>query len=404
MKRLQLLSALLLTACRPFGLPVDLSPIRTSRGNGADYQETQPDSTADQVDTAVLEALDRTIYTCGIETDPSYDWTRDSLGGRFEAKAVIWKDGKRIAEIPSGPGKLVGNSPDGHWFFDGHLFSAFTDNGATLVCTDGNLRFSLPGDESVRDILPVGDRLFIVSKKGDRNLLRINGNIMLAKTGASFSTLYEDSGHVYCSYVTELGGERMVYLVKDGSEFPFPSSGDRQLLDICVQEDRLFKLYALQEGGWLMEGGDSARMVEPWPPFKFRTGRLRHSEGSAPAILLAFRTPAGDIPLEMTAYLDDEIVRGDGFSEFSRFAKNWWGGVAPGGISGKTTIFKGAGFTDIDSVFFAGRSCSYASGSRFYVALTPADGSGAYVLADGKKIMQEKFCGYLTGVSVSPPS
>lgn len=178
---------------------------------------------------------DTVLFVSGVAFPEDYDWRRDTSYGDVSASIVLFRDKKKILEIPAGKGAHVSPAPDLHHLFDGHIYTEFTDRNNTMIGRDGETLFTYSGRETLHGLLVDGDDIWTLGQNKDKEgfALRRNGKVVLEKENGHISgrmterpdypggALYSDSGHMYFSYwryVTENSTGKAWFIVEDGRE------------------------------------------------------------------------------------------------------------------------------------------------------------------------------------------
>lgn len=196
---------------------------------------------------------DTVIYVSGVEFPDDYDWKRDTAYGEVSARIVLFRNGEKIVEIPTGPDEEASADPDRHHLIDGHIYTEWNSRAGTFIGRDGDRLFSYPEREILHGIQIDGEHVWTLGQHERGITLRRDGEVIMGRDGCFIQgsildradypggALYSDSGHMYFSYwrpETEHSDRRAWFIVEDGKETQVRTEGDG-IFDIRIKDGKM---------------------------------------------------------------------------------------------------------------------------------------------------------------------
>ena len=413
MKTLFLFPAMLLlaAACNPETFSLNPTVCRNDVMGGSSGHSQGGDS-AKVISPSVR---DTAVLVSGVEYPEDYDWQRDTAFGQVSGKVVLFRNGERILEIPTGAEGKASLDPDMHHLVEGHLYAEYTDASHTYISRDGKSLYTFEGREYLRGILTLDGKLYTLSQRRDGNgfVLRCDGKVLMDKDSGlilkSFGdypdrqsgALYENEGKVCFHYSKGSGDARVWYSVQDLTESQIYLD-DGELLDARFFGDDLCVVSILNGRGVQMTIGKRQNVAQKAANPKMsgvsllKNGQEVLAMGKIKYIMMNLRPSQACIWSfsGVRTSMDWEynfVVDAD---------KNIY---MYGSTDGKGTYVvnsSGKRMASISGLVPYSRRIAAMCGERMYLALAPADGGGKAVIWSGGKTSELTLNGFLTGMDV----
>lgn len=359
-------------------------PLGEPRGSRTGGSGTQPGQS---------HRRDTSYLVSGTEFPADYDWQRDTASGAVSCKVLLFRNTRKVLEIPAGPGSKVGVSPDRHHIIRSSLYTEYADKRGTVVKRDGQDLASWDEAEKLLGLFHKNGVLYTLGLAQDGSCFtyRENGEILLKEAGALvFGTfhscgygptgaLYEDAGQLCFAYMKQQNGALSAFLVRDGKAEKLILSPDAEILDIKQMGGDVVLLQNEAGKTVIVSGGRSSIITR---------GALYWQEGQ----LLTFEGHRAII------------------GSFTDFKGKRKGGI---GWEGKTYDFEqdpfyifcdGANAYALQEIpqacYFLHRQCAFMLGKEPVLALTPKNPAESPFTVYGEKIVKYNLHGYLSGVAV----
>ena len=346
---------------------------------------------------------DTVLYFSAVRFPGDYDWQRDSAYGSAAFELMLFRDGRPVLTLASGPGVPFVPDPDRHHILSGHLYTERMLDGETLIGRDGLELFRFAGREFLLGLLEDGGDLHTLSRpaNGQGFRYRKNGEILLDRTdgtpygslsdpsyGAS-GALYRDEGQICFCFREGRAGNHSHFMVRDGSEMHIGNILPSQtVLDIKLHRGRVLTLY----NEFLRHRLSDGRL---WPRDGVYGVTGRFSDGAG-AYFSGFLEPRA---MSVQNRLCDEEAALYCTAEAAfavsadRDGTVRWYGPEEAAQSGTPC-------------YFFSPACAAAAGKRFFLALTPKDRLRKAQIRTGAQTEEIDLWGYVSRVAVEihPPA
>lgn len=352
---------------------------------------------------------DTALYVSALEFPDGYDWRRDSAYIRSGAAIVLFRNGERVLELPTGTAEGIGTGADMHHIVQGHIVTEYYGSTGTTVRIDGKEVFHSSQFEVLKGLLMDGDRLLSLSQKRKGFVYRKDGTVVMERSSGDLigslgedlqfqgGALSSDGGHILFAYRSADGP----VLVEDGMEKPVACNGE--LVDVRVVEG---EPCILERDGDILRFsvGDRSRSIGN----NYSTARRGcHISivGGMPVALCFFDSRFGSATTEM--HLVDRTLRilmgihtvvpcGDGYGYITHDPSAWLNITDP---DGNATRHDGR-------YLWMGTQACCSLGGGITVAATPySEDAVPEIIRDGEKEKMD-INGFVTAVScvVNHPS
>lgn len=339
-------------------------------------------------------APDTTFLVSAVAFADSYDWQKDSGRASVPCKVLLFRNDSKFLELPAGSETGIGISPDQHHIIDGELYTEYTDSRGSQIKKNGESVLWWEEQEKLLGLLSrdgvlhslgqllTGDAL--VYRQDGLPVMRIDGAVACGGFGCNGygpnGALYEASGQVCFSYITQEPGHQEAVLVQDGIPEVLLSLQDADIMDArmtgmvkSVLYERLKTYYMLSDNvTFLMNNGGlmwkDASMIE-YDGQRAIAGKLLQKKGN-PRLAIG---------------LENEVIYLDSGSEYVY-------------CDGPYCPNLGEVLKAHKDCYFFRRDCAVQLGAGLAVALTPKN-EPPFLEYCGKTI-KYNINGYLTGVAV----
>ena len=359
---------------------------------------------------------DTSVLVSAVEFPEDYDWKRDTAYGQVSGKVLLFRNGERILEIPSGSEGKASLDPDMHHLVDGHLYTEYNEGSRTYISRDGEQLYAFEGREYLRGLLPLDGKLYTLSQRRDGNgfVLRCDGEVLLDKDAGmvlkSFrdypdrqsGALYENDGKVCFHYSKGIGSDRVWFSVQDQTESQIYIY-DGELLDARYFGDDLCVVSTFTGRGLQMTVGKRQNIVQKAANPKFSgvsliksgqdvlaIGRIRYIQPKQTSYQTCIWSYSG-----VQAYVDG------GYEFLTDADNNIYMFGASDDVSG-TEVVNGRceRVSSVGGMVPYYRRVAAMHGAQMYLALTPSDSSGRMVLWSRGKETELVLNGFLTDIDV----
>lgn len=230
-------AVLCLAGCQTLDFILDPVPsLGRPRGvwNAADSTERHSVSTGP-------DPLEKALYLTAVEFPKGYDWQLDTLFGDSGARILLYRNGKKILSVPTGPRELVSPDPDMHHFLKGRLYTEYSDASRTYIGCDGQRLFSYEGREVLKGLMVKDSDVFTLGqdRSGEGISLRKNGELLFKRAGClpcgdlfdvaydPCGALYEDGAALCFGFIEPSSGRWFLYCAGSVQELAVPSGAAR---------------------------------------------------------------------------------------------------------------------------------------------------------------------------------
>ena len=353
---------------------------------------------------------DTTLYLSAVMVPRNYDWRRDSAYGGAGCELMLLKNGIKAVSMPTGPAAEVSPNPSSHHIIGGHLYTEYSSSSGTVLRRDGVQVCRYDEPEVLYGILPMGEQLYTLGmeRDGDAVTLRRNGEPLLRQLSASvfggFSgagsgptgALYEDDGH--CCFCFRKGND--CYKVVDGvMERVNVVKSASGIADMRIFRSGVY--YTIVSPVQTLLYMPSSVTVMP---SAYRWGGLElfladgelwfAGKGLRNSAWHTVCAPVGSA----SSPSDYRVFDGRDTFVYASGEDCYCVDISGGGV--KVSDPGEALCYTRDSCFFFTRSCAYAKGKTFYMALTPKEKELPPLIwkdGDGRPFDMN---GYFTGMEV----
>lgn len=372
----------------------DINSLSPPRGPGREDHRTDSGNQDDEG----REPPGLTVYCCGVEVDPSYNWQQDTLAGREDCRIVLYRDSTRILSFPAGEKNEVGIDADEHFIVCGTLFTSFSGTGHTVIKKNGDEFLRLNERMRLHSILEHDGHIWTLCRKLESEgfALHKDGHSVKESSTGFADCLYMDGEDLCFSHhcTNPSNGKELWYLCKNGSDIPInPQSGYtlhavrslggvlwsvQQILDNMVffRNDTkciVRKLYHSQIGNCEIAALDTECAL--WASLHYGRQKMDYVWKHFYAY----------------EYADDSI-----FSIHIETPHNTQSLFYPN--EGKVAYRVGKKTTYLDGKWILlGRNCTFARGNTFAMALSSAEGGPAGYSVN-EVVRTIDLHGYLTGI------
>lgn len=186
--------------------------------------------TEDATDDFVQGVIDPMRTACcvtAVEYPGGYDWQNGKVGSNPRCSLVVFADGVPAMKFPAGDGYEISTDPDLHRMSDGHLYTFFSKNGATVVKKDGKPLYRYNGDEILEDMLiRDGDIYTLAGRASGGFSYRKNGQPLVERySGDLLGKMWEDGDSVCFAFTHSVA-------VTDGLELRYYVSVDAEVSQV----------------------------------------------------------------------------------------------------------------------------------------------------------------------------
>ena len=393
--------ALTLTFCEKCPCPSDSPP-------GPGEEEPVP----------VPVRRDTTVLVTGVDFPEGYDWRRDTARGDVPCKIVLFKNGERILEVPSGPSTHSCADPDMHWISGGSLYTEFSSADRTFITRNGTDLFSFSGRELICGMIVEGSDVWTLGqdrdgrgftlRKNGKDILRSESGIIPGRMGSPLlptGALYEDEGRKCFAWKTveTVGVAKKTdwHLYCDGevTDLPYDSSIS-EVFDVRMAGGLVCKAYRIRDfpAGFIVRAGNKDHFIVK---------------------------PVGFVPLNclLVPYGNGLLAVGEGGNQNGERYSCIWdlndmvkmengnmvtftvseAGTACVSCDGDGSVLAVRGITRSwypeNNTRMMTQSCLCIAGESAFAALTPGSGN-PFIIREGEK-KEVAINGYLTSISVS---
>lgn len=188
----------------------------------------------------IRATADTFIYLSAVKVPEGYDWRRDTACGQVGCTLLFCRSrlyGDSISRpetlfgIPAGRRERISPDVDLHHIIGSHLYTEFSDASGTTVTRDGKSLVEYRDREILQGLLPLESGIWTLGRSlGGGFTLRKDGTpVYRQDSGSVFGgfnepgygqtgALYEDDGCVCFSFLQQINGRRMVYVVRNGED------------------------------------------------------------------------------------------------------------------------------------------------------------------------------------------
>ncbi len=376
------------------------------------------DSPGPGEDEPVPVRLDTTVLVTGVEFPEDYDWRRDTARGDVSCKIVLFKNGKRILEVPSGPSTHTCADPDMHRIVGGRLYTEFSSQDKTFLTRDGASLFSFSGRELICGMIVEGSDVWTLGqdrdgrgftlRKNGKDIIRSESGIIPGRMGNPLlptGALYEDKGRKCFAWKTveTVGVAKKTdwHLYCDGevTDLPYDSTIS-EVFDVRMAGGAVCKAYRLRSSpiSFMVAVGDEKHIIIKPAGFSPLNMRLVPEEDG----LLAVGEGDDSSGTHGSCIWDLEGVRKKENGEMVTFSISEKG-TASVSCDREGYVETVRGITRNWSlekyIKMMTPSCLCTAGESAFVALTPGSGN-PFIFREGEKT-EVVINGYLTSISVS---
>jgi len=220
-KNAVLMMALALSACSSW----DLSELHRI----TDYSEAVIDSSDRRYWTEDSFIHDTVIRFVAVEAEAGYDWRKDTLGGSFNGKLILFRNYMPELTLDFGPEYEISPDYATHYIIDSQLFTYYCTESVSVVKCNGREIMRAAGREELKGLLPTDEGILTLSKRAsnDNFFVRLNGREVMrfqadgifgSMTDDSYPSsgaLYMDRGNTYFCYYTNVAGDTAYYIVEN---------------------------------------------------------------------------------------------------------------------------------------------------------------------------------------------
>lgn len=248
----------------------------------------------------------RRIYVSAVRSEASYDWQRDTAWDTAGYELVLYRidpeafadegaaeggerygAGREIEEavvLKTGRKERVSAAPDLHHIVGGHLYTEYADSRGTTLKRDGNVIFTVPGQELLAGILELDGSVYTLwrNRLGEGLVLRRDGDTVFSRERGSPVGGFSSEGHMHggalflqdsipCFAYRQLdGGEESVFLVRGTDEVLAGRSDGTLTLDVTETDGTIYRIARKDKGivfscpGSEMSSAEVAEDSESW--------------------------------------------------------------------------------------------------------------------------------------------
>lgn len=213
---------------------------------------------------------DHALYYSAVEYDSGYDWKKDSLGGAVDSRLVLYREGKRIAEVEISAAEHLSSSGELHRICEGALYSSHEVSGYTIIRRNGEYAAGWEGKEILEDLLVISGNIHTLSSwpGGTGLTYRVNDKVVLQESDACVEgTLYLDNSQVCFAYSRKGGAEKSqeYFICADGTPEKVVAGGGIVEVMALHRYDGKVHLLAKETdiGGLVWSADGFTRILEP---------------------------------------------------------------------------------------------------------------------------------------------
>lgn len=360
------------------------------------------------------QSFDTVVWVSGVCVPGDYDWQKDSAMGVTDARLVLYRDSTLLLSAPIGPEYQLSPYPDAHHLLGGHIYSEYIGAGKTTILRDGKPLFEFAGAEYLKGLVLKDSEVYTLGcnpaesshslRRGATSIVRLSGGVIPGGFVENAPALYEDSGHLYFSFIDG----HFINLVEDGVIKPLPSpSSLAKVYDCRVFDGEIYLAYIEGRNLYCMNNGikrhiySSATWEEDVSLFRFgediAVAASNSANGGCSYTGLVNRQQAANMPSQLGKldkknllfYQYDERLIGIYKKPLSIFY------TRP-----VSTTMQGPFYRCSDAFVYT-KQCLQVADNHIYAAVSAINkGSQPFVLKDGKVLRNYPFNGYLTGIEV----
>lgn len=384
-------------ACDVVDLGVSHFPGKPGSGGGGDITDAGPGE------------VPASVYVTGLEYPEGYDWRRDPGYGSVECTLFMMKDGKRVLELPVGYAYDRASEPDMHRCIDGHLYTDYSTDGATVVQKDGHELFRYDGREMVPAFHVSGNDVHTLGVPRDGAsgfTYRCNGKVVLSRSkGYPVSGFHTDAGHLYFTFMEPVsspdGTVNRYCLSEDGTVTVIGSPGDGDVAAARMIDGRLY--YIMIPGGGrsvvIYAGEDTYYLDMPYEDMDecsimydgadvFVYGLCRSGSIRSCCLWKGGRL-VGSIPYSY----EPGCAFADGGTFHAVMGEPYFGEPVRHYTDGEADFVYGTGYG------CPSRGAAVMADDKFYAILNPYDNTKKPSVWEGGNCTEYDFNGYFTSVS-----
>lgn len=230
-----------------------LMPISSPRGTplARQYEGGSSFEGGDSTQTERLKSSD--VFVCGIEG----------------TSLVLFKNGKRSREFAMEGELALSTDSDLHFLREEDIYSVSSSTNSTSVWRNAELLFTFPSREYITDLLVRDGSVWTLSKRlvGEGFSFRKDGEELFGRDSGCYTSLYEESSHLYFSYRDSVSLRSSLYLVEDGTAkeiTPDPFAGS--VVAALVKDGTLWRIINGNGSASIFEGEQShSRVITGMP-------------------------------------------------------------------------------------------------------------------------------------------
>lgn len=340
---------------------------------------------------------DTSFLVSAVAYPADFDWQKDSNYQSAPCTLLLFRNEKRVLELPAGAETGIGVSPDQHHLIDGCLFTEYTDARGTQIKKNGESVLWWEERENLLGLLYKDGILHSLGRSEEDNvltfredglpILRIEGGIACGGFGCNgygaTGALYEESGHVCFAYRTEDLISETAVLVMDGIPETVMAATDARVMDAKIIGREKLVLYEKLRA-YILSADGVSQIIDTGDGLMWYDANLIEYDGHY-AIAGTVRRKRGG--LQSAIGWEDEVVFLDSGSQYI-----YCDGKHCPNVDG---LFKrNAG------CYFFHRDCAVQLGDKLAAVFTPQDMSESPFLEFGGKTLKYNLNGYLTGIAV----